>query len=381
MARDLTAGAIFEVTNDALTPILLVKLNFDGGALTLWNGVGDLVYSGDTYTGAGDLGGVSTWVETEEIRATGLTFSLSAIPASIISSALTENYQGRSAKVYLGFLNNDENATNLLVRSETFDNASWIKTGSMDVTADSAVAPDANTTADTLDDTSAGQDQVYQNGTIVDDSETYVWSVFMKAGTSSNVSMNLHLRGGSALDTVGIFDLANGLFLPTAGGTAPDAMGMKSFGNGWWRCWVERANNSSGNTTGRCYIHPAHSATFEVTRDNSYTGDCYGWGAMLEKSSIGPTSYIPTTSATVIRHKGAIIDTPYLIFDGRMDVMTIEENGETANITLSAETILIALERANERRYTEQDQKDEYAGDTFFDYVTQLQDSEVIWGS
>jgi hypothetical protein len=72
---------------------------------------------------------------------------------------------------------------------------------------------------------------------------------------------------------------------------------------------------------------------------------------------------------------------PYLVFDGRMDVMTIEDAGETANISLSAESRLIDLERARVRRYTNNDQQNQFAGDTSLRFVADLQDKEIAWGS
>ncbi|MAF35842.1 hypothetical protein CL622_01845, partial [archaeon] len=211
-----------------------------------------------------------------------------------------------ASKAALGF-KVEAAETNLLLRSETFDNVKWVKTGSMVVTADQAVAPNGTTTADKLDDTSAGQDQVYNNVTISDDNSVLKYSVFMHKGTSSNVSMNLSLTGGSGSDNVAIFDLENGVALPTTGGAAPDDAGIVAIGNGWFRCWVEKANNGSGNTTARCYIHPAHSATFEEARDNSYTGDCYAWGATLE-SNLDISSYVKTEGSTVLRDADDIID-------------------------------------------------------------------------
>ena len=64
-----------------------------------------------------------------------------------------------------------------------------------------------------------------------------------------------------------------------------------------------------------------------------------------------------------------------------MDVMTIEDAGDTANISLSAESRLIDLERARVRRYTNNDQQNQFAGDTSLRFVADLQDKEIAWGS
>ena len=70
-----------------------------------------------------------------------------------------------------------------------------------------------------------------------------------------------------------------------------------------------------------------------------------------------------------------------LIFDGRMDVMTIQDSGDTASITLSAESRLIDLERPRVRRYTNSDQQNQFPGDTSLRFVADLQDKEIAWGS
>lgn len=76
---------------------------------------------------------------------------------------------------------------------------------------------------------------------------------------------------------------------------------------------------------------------------------------------------------------GGTVDS-YEIFSGRMDVMTIDEDGETCNISLSAENRLIDLERPRVRRYTSEDQKSLYANDKGFDFVNSLQETELKWG-
>ena len=67
------------------------------------------------------------------------------------------------------------------------------------------------------------------------------------------------------------------------------------------------------------------------------------------------------------------------IFSGFMDVMTIEDSGETCLINLSVESSLILLDRKTPLRYTQETQNSRYPGDTFFSTVASLQDKKIDW--
>lgn len=67
------------------------------------------------------------------------------------------------------------------------------------------------------------------------------------------------------------------------------------------------------------------------------------------------------------------------IFSGFMDVMTIEDSGDTCNISLSVESRLLLLDRIVPLRYTQETQNNRYPGDTFFSFVAKLQDKKVEW--
>jgi hypothetical protein len=183
MARGITSGLNTEVTASELEPIFLIDLEFDSGTLYFWTGVTPLTWDGNEYIGGGNLIGISPIAETSEIRAVGVNLTMSGLPASLISIALTEAYQGQPVKIRFGAL--------------------------------------------------------------------------------------------------------------------------------------------SG---------------------------------------------------------GSVVADPYLIFDGRMDVMTIDDTGETAHISLSAESRLIDLDRPRVRRYTPEDQKAEHPNDTGLDYVPVIPDVALQWG-
>jgi hypothetical protein len=70
----------------------------------------------------------------------------------------------------------------------------------------------------------------------------------------------------------------------------------------------------------------------------------------------------------------------YQLFAGRMDVMTINEDGQTASITISAENVLIDLERARMRKYTDEEQRKRFPGDSSLEFVASLQDKQISWG-
>ena len=71
--------------------------------------------------------------------------------------------------------------------------------------------------------------------------------------------------------------------------------------------------------------------------------------------------------------------TPVEVFSGLINTMTIEDSGETSAIKLVVESKLVRLERASNRRYTQENHIARHAGDNFFSYVTKLQDREIVW--
>lgn len=96
MSRGLTTDFKNAVIAGTVWPAVLVTAAFDSGTIRFWNGVGTLTYGGNNYTGAGNLLQTSEIVETQNIEARGVEFTLSGIPSSIISLALTEEYQDRA---------------------------------------------------------------------------------------------------------------------------------------------------------------------------------------------------------------------------------------------------------------------------------------------
>lgn len=74
-----------------------------------------------------------------------------------------------------------------------------------------------------------------------------------------------------------------------------------------------------------------------------------------------------------------VLADPVIIFIGRLDACDIAL-GETATVTLSAESRLTDWERPRVRRYTHEDQLAEYAGDKGLEFVPQMVEKTLVWG-
>ena len=111
MTRTIATANKNETTGEVFRPVLFLFLDLDGGDVTVNSSDQDIAwdYDGDssdeTFTGVGQFGSVSVINESADLKASGIQCMLSGIPTTHISNALSESYSGRTAKLYLGFLN------------------------------------------------------------------------------------------------------------------------------------------------------------------------------------------------------------------------------------------------------------------------------------
>jgi hypothetical protein len=180
----------------------------------------------------------------------------------------------------------EEQRTNLVLRSEEFDNAAWTK-ASVSVTANAEIAPDGTVTADKLVEvagTPAG------NGVIQSFSVTgnHTASVWVK---SSGESRFLRFQLGTSENW---FNPDTGLW----GTTEPGTSGHSVLGpvNGWYK--ISCVYN--GDSAPDFFVLGVSDADGVASYTQDGTSGIYLWGAQLEAGSF-PTSYIPTSGATATR--------------------------------------------------------------------------------
>jgi hypothetical protein len=177
--------------------------------------------------------------------------------------------------------------TNLLLRSEEFNDASWSKF-LCTITQNSIAAPDGQVTADLLvEDTTNGFRALQQSFTAVA-STAYAFSVYIKAGDRTFARVYAGTSASWTSAPSAIFNLSTGAV--QSGSNASIA----AVGNGWYRCTVTGTFGATGGATA-FLVGPVLTSG----GTNSYLGTganaIYVWGAQLEQSStVG--EYIPTTS-------------------------------------------------------------------------------------
>ena len=191
----------------------------------------------------------------------------------------------------VGTLLFEPSMTNVALRSEEFDNASWTKS-EVTVTADNILAPDGTLTAERIvESNNTNNHHVRQYNSSLTNATEYTFSTFVKAGERHRLRLTTH--DGYAEYNLRTKTITNEV--------AIDEATIEEFANGWFRVSM---TNISTNTFSNHYIY-----ILDDSGSLSYKGDTtkglYLWGAQLEESEY-LSSYIgPVAGTSVSRSVGA----------------------------------------------------------------------------
>jgi hypothetical protein len=203
---------------------------------------------------------------------------------------------------------------NLCLQSQTFDNASWSKSGAtpVSVVANAVAAPDETITADTITGNAANNDRVQQNITVANIT-AYVCSLFVK---NVNATKSRLTAGFLGTGSVGPLLTWSGATLVSTTDVGLGTCTFQALANGWYRVlWVFTTGAADiGATPFRLY--PAG-----ISGDAGGTASVYAWGFQMEAGAF-PSSYILTTTASATR---------------AADVLTVSSPGVTYPLSLYAE--------------------------------------------
>lgn len=114
-------------------------------------------------------------------------------------------------------------------------------------------------------------------------------------------------------------------------------------------------------------------------------------GLQLELSGV-PTEYIALAlddadivQGTLLAIRLAILNIDGLLLDapldwlGRLDTMSIQENGDTCSIAVTAESSAVDLLRGNALTTSDADQRSLHPGDRAFEYVISQANIPIVW--
>lgn len=189
--------------------------------------------------------------------------------------------------------------TNQVLQSQTFDNATWIKSDAS-VVVNAINDPNGTLTADKINTSTANAFHgIYQNpGIDFTEGVIYTISVYAKAGEYSY--LRLGFPGVAIPNTVTYFNLTNGVIGTKLAGVI--AATMTDEGDGWYRCSMTgKAVNNVNSGLSLIYVSQSDNQGSYI---GSATSGIYVWGAQLEKGST-VTTYKPTTTTPV--HDGSVI--------------------------------------------------------------------------
>jgi hypothetical protein len=243
----------------------------------------------------------------------------------------------------------EKQSSNQFLRSQEFDNATWIKGSNVSVTANSIVSPDGTQNADTVTNSGATIVYIYQlsQGTAT----TWTTSFYAKKGTNKYLGISITAYSYVNERYQPVFNLDDGTIQAqnTSGSNVTNtSCSITPVGNGWYRItatgtfaagsdYCYAVLQSSNNTN-----YQPDTATGSLDWTNATNGNAYLWGAQIEASSY-PTSYIPTTSASATRVADACSKTGISSLIGQTEGVLFAEFDMISNANSGAYQTIINI--------------------------------------
>lgn len=358
MSRNLDTSLAAALANGNIQPVILVAIKFKSGMAYAWNGVGDLVWNGNTFKGVGSFASIGSISEASDVRAEGTRIGLSGIGG--IPAASGTPPPGMTSPFTPG--SGQYVAWALPTKVTTSGGGVY---NSVDAGLDFA----------TLTGTQVG-------GLGVDQGVSAVWSDFelppLPADASIlNTSMCALLSGYGSVPNMGFGDTF-GASIPSSGTFS----GQYDVSKGAMT-EAQIASATMGLNVGGS-VQLGGSGLMVLTMSGIGIIVLYSSAeqsiSMLSEALADVQTGAPAQIWVGLMSNGAFIGSPYLTFSGLVDQPQIRAGASTIDIMLALESRLSDLARPSGRRYTAADQKLFYPDDSGFDWVETLNDRANRWG-
>lgn len=357
MSRDLSPEVEAALGRSDLRVALFYEGEFADGWLRLWTGLGDIVWGGRTWVGAGTLMGIGTLDETMEIIASGTSITLSGVPSALQQLALAQAEQGAPGRVYMGLLNPPQRN---------------FARGASAVT-DTSIWP-ASVTSNGV--------TITRVGTGMDDDLSRVSLRYEGTPTQSFVT-------GPYLSTAAVVSPAAGQW--TLSARVRRAAGDPLPAGRFVMRLMETGVGTTLSDQPDSWEYQELIASRHMTSGTQIVGQI-GLSGLTVGEPIDITYRVaglqlePGGQRSAWQPYGAapwtpLVADPVLMFGGRLDVPEVMDGADTCTLRITYESRLIDLMTPRELRYTHETQQLLFPGDLAFEYVTSIQDKELRWGS
>ena len=187
----------------------------------------------------------------------------------------------------------EEARTNLVLYSDQFENSVWSK-AAVTVTENEENAPNGTATADKIFEKTDNAQHFLEQSGLPTSAGFYTQSIFLKAGTIEDCALSVVHLG----EIVGTSTVNVNLSLGTISGATHliISTSIEELSNEWFRASITYELTGAATS-----VRMRVFAGLSSVRVGNTANFIYIWGAQAEEEGGGPTSYIPTTSAQVIR--------------------------------------------------------------------------------
>ena len=309
-----TATGEFKIINAASVEVEASVDNYSAAwwRLNLWARPLDTLNTLATLRVRPAAGASATWAEGSATGSAifwGMQLAIALADNDYIKTEATVE-EGGAALVY----------TNIFSKSSEIDHADWTKS-LLTVTANDAVAPDGTTTADKLEDASAGGFSYGYQEVTLNNITKYFYSAFIKKDATGRATrfaaLSLNFVESTTNEVNAIYiDTSTGefnLINDDAGGAGDPAIagGVIDHDGDYWRCWVSARPQVITRDTIRAFIYPAFGSGAGWTKSSLVQGAIHAWGFQVSESA-SLIRYYATDDGNAVSIQSSDVDEYYL---------------------------------------------------------------------